>query len=323
MPRQARVQTSTNVYHAILRGVNKQQIFEDEDDYRRFIDILRAQTVPEEDPVTGEAKPHCRIYACCLMGNHVHLLMQEVSETVGETMKRIASSYVCYYNHRYGRIGHIFQERFKSQSVFDWEYFVTLLRNIHQNPTKGHIVEDVDDYPWSCWQEYTDKADAPFCSTGTVLKRMPFLDLFYLPLSEGQEKDFIVIDVHHGRPIYTDKEVWQLLETLSDTTNATQFQALPRPQQKYYLHAAHEAGVGPRALARLTGVSYSIVQRATSGKVAYDNDTSSYVSEPALWDVLYATYLDDGKFEQYPEIKFDTGAHGLVRPTKWVGYSPL
>ena len=304
MPRKARVQTSTNVYHAILRGVNKQQIFEDEDDYRRFLDILRAQTVPEVNLATGEAKPHCRLYAYCLMGNHVHLLMQEVSETVGETMKRIASSYVYYYNHRYGRIGHLFQERFKSQPVNDWDYFVTLLRYIHQNPTKGLIVEDVEDYPWSSWLEYTGKADAPFCSTGTVLKRMPFTDLLqlvYLPLSEDQEKDFIDVDVHHGHPVYTDKEVWQLLETLSGTTNATQFQALPRPQQKHYLYAAHEAGVGPRTLSRLTGVPYSIVQRATSGKAANDNDTSSCVSEPDPWDALYETYLDDGEFEQYPE----------------------
>ena len=56
MPRKARVQASTNVYHAILRGVNKQQTFEDEDDYIRFLDILRAQTVSKEDPATGEAK---------------------------------------------------------------------------------------------------------------------------------------------------------------------------------------------------------------------------------------------------------------------------
>ena len=56
MPRKARVQTSTNVYHAILRGINKQQIFEDADNNIRFLDILRAQTVPEVGPATGEAK---------------------------------------------------------------------------------------------------------------------------------------------------------------------------------------------------------------------------------------------------------------------------
>ncbi len=303
MPRKARVQTSTGVYHAILRGVNKQQIFEDDEDYTRFLDILQLQTTPEVNPTTGVAKPHCRIYAYCLMGNHVHLLMQEVGETFSETMKRIASSYVYHYNHKYGRIGHLFQERFKSQPVNDWEYFVTLLRYIHQNPTKGHIVDEVDEYPWSSWKEYEGVAESPFCSINTVIKRIPFTDLLQLvclPLTEEQEKDFIDVDTGPTHTTYTDKEVWQLLESLSGTTNATQFQALPRPEQKHYLYEAHEAGVGPRTLSRLTGVPYSIVQRATSGKTV-NKDPSAIVSEPDPWDELYETYLDEGDFEQYPE----------------------
>ena len=58
-------------------------------------------------------------------------------------MKRISSSYVYYYNHKYGRIGHLFQERFKSQPVDEWPYFVTLLRYIHQNPLKARLVSDI------------------------------------------------------------------------------------------------------------------------------------------------------------------------------------
>ena len=158
-------------------------------------------------------------------------------------MRTTTSASLTSCEHRYGRIGHLFQERFKSQPVNDWYYFVTLLRYIHQNPTKGHIVEDVEDYPWSSWLEYTGKADAAFCSTGTVLKRMPFTDLL------------------------------QLVNLLGH----------------------------PRTLSRLTGVPYSIVQRATSGKAANDNDISSCVSEPDPWDALYETFLDDGELEQYPE----------------------
>ena len=55
------------------------------------------------------------------MGNHVHLLIKEGSEAIGDTMKRIASSYVYYYNHKYDRVGHLFQERFKSQPVNDFK----------------------------------------------------------------------------------------------------------------------------------------------------------------------------------------------------------
>ena len=83
------------------------------------------------------------------MGNHFHLLIREQEEKVGETIKRIASSYVYYYNRKYGRDGHLFKERFKSEPVNDMEYFTILLRYIHQNPVKAGVVEKVKDYEYS------------------------------------------------------------------------------------------------------------------------------------------------------------------------------
>jgi REP element-mobilizing transposase RayT len=74
------------------------------------------------------------------------MLIREREEPVGDTIKRIASSYVYYYNRKYGRDGHLFKERFKSEPVNDIEYFTTLLRYIHQNPVKAGIVTEVKDY---------------------------------------------------------------------------------------------------------------------------------------------------------------------------------
>ena len=101
MPRQARTISATSIYHAILRGVNKQQVFEDEEDYIHFLNILRRQTQPDVDAQGQTFQPRCHVYAYCLMGNHVHLLLKEGSETIGDIMTRIASSYVYYYNHKY------------------------------------------------------------------------------------------------------------------------------------------------------------------------------------------------------------------------------
>ena len=83
MARTARERTSTNVYHAVLRGVNKQQIFECSEDYRRFLSILRQQTIGEPETILNPQPAHCVLYAYCLMGNHVHLLIQEKGETIG------------------------------------------------------------------------------------------------------------------------------------------------------------------------------------------------------------------------------------------------
>ena len=107
------------------------------------------------------------------------MLIREREESVGEIIKRIASSYVFYYNHKYGRDGHLFKERFKSEPVNDMEYFTVLLRYIHQNPVKAGIVEQVKDYEYSSWGEYEGSVDPAFkiCDTNTVLNRIPFEDL--------------------------------------------------------------------------------------------------------------------------------------------------
>ena len=234
------------------------------------------------------------------MGNHVHLLLKEGSETIGDIMKRIASSYVYYYNHKYDRVGHLFQERFKSQPVNDFSYFTTLLRYIHQNPLKAMLVDSIDEYEWSSWQEYNGTAHQGFCSTQVVLGRIPFADLKALvetPLAEEDANQFIDVDVRPTKSTYSDEEIWQLLSALSGASNATQFQALPRPQQKLHLFAAHEEGIGPRTLSRLTGVPYSIVQRATSDAVRY----GSMVCESLPGDEDYQTYIDDSEYEKYPE----------------------
>lgn len=300
MPRQARTTSATSVYHAILRGVNKQQVFEDEDDYKRFLNVLLRQTQPDVDAMGQAIPPRCHVYAYCLMGNHVHLLLKEGSETIGDIMKRIASSYVYHYNHKYDRVGHLFQERFKSQPVNDLTYFITHLRYIHQNPLKAMLVDIIDDYEWSSWREYKGTAHQGFCSTQVVLDRIPFADLIALvetPLAEEDASQFIDVDVRPTKSTYTDEEIWQFLSALCGASNATQFQALPRPEQKQHLFAAHEEGIGPRTLSRLTGVPYSIVQRATSDTIRYGNIVCDSIPE----DEEYDTYLDDSEYEKCPE----------------------
>lgn len=338
MARQARDRSQLKVYHAILRGVNKQQIFECTEDYEHFIRILQRQcglpveTRPskikkgnsylaclengsEDMPFELESEEapsrHCYLYAWCLMGNHVHLLLKESDEEIGEVMKRISSSYVYYYNHKYDRVGHLFQERFKSQPVEDWEYFVTLLRYIHQNPLKPHLVNDLKDYRWSSWNEYLGTADVIFTSVEPVLSRISLTelnDLIVNPLSEVEEEGLIDVEVRPHKSGYSDDDVWQLLKKYSGTSNASEFQRLPRPLQKHYLYMLHEEGIGPRILSRLTGVTYSVVQKATSAsneKFIQEQylklHSSSMVCDSNEDDDEWMSYFSPDEFERYPE----------------------
>lgn len=84
MARIARRKSGTNIYHIMIRGINQQNKFEDEEDNRRFIQILARYRKDIE----------FEIYAYCLMGNHIHLLIKEGNEELANTMKRIGVSYV-------------------------------------------------------------------------------------------------------------------------------------------------------------------------------------------------------------------------------------
>ena len=103
MPRQSRKNSGTGIYHVMLRGINRQNIFEDSDDYFKFIKLLHHATHPTDERGLP-LPPTCLIYAYCLMPNHVHLLIRETQENIGSVMKPIAVSYAIYYNKRYQRI---------------------------------------------------------------------------------------------------------------------------------------------------------------------------------------------------------------------------
>ena len=106
MPRQERLHSATGIYHVMLRGINKQDIFEDDEDYIQFLKILNGLVVRHDDD--GHVLPaHCTFYAYCLMTNHIHLLMREHDEQIGESVKRIGVAYARYYNRKYERNGHI------------------------------------------------------------------------------------------------------------------------------------------------------------------------------------------------------------------------
>ena len=92
MPRQSRKVSGTGIHHVMMRGINHQTIFEAPEDYYQFIATLDRMRFRYDDEGTPSGS-NCTYYAYCLMSNHFHLLIREREESVGETIKRIASSY--------------------------------------------------------------------------------------------------------------------------------------------------------------------------------------------------------------------------------------
>ena len=262
MPRQARQASGTGIYHVMMRGINHQNIFEEQEDYYQFLNTLDLMAQSYESDGTFAGRNYI-LYAYCLMSNHIHLLIREREDTIGMAIKRVASSYVYYYNHKYSRDGHLFRERYKSEPVNDMAYFVTLLRYIHQNPVKAGIVNKVNDYEFSSWHEYEDKNSTlfPLCDTHTVLNRIPLNELSELvnePISD-EVACLDIEDASKGRP--SDDQVMMLIKEKTGATNISAFQQLPDEIRRSVLIELKGKRASLRQLERLTGIGKSMIYR--------------------------------------------------------------
>lgn len=261
MPRQAREQSGTGIYHVILRGINRQDIFENDEDYWMFINVLAGLTSRPSEDLASTNYP-CHIYAYCLMPNHIHILIREKDWKLGEIMKSIASSYVFYFNKKYGRVGHLFQNKFKSEPCNDMQYFFTLFRYINQNPVKAGLVSDAGAYRYSSWgNDYLGHIKLHVCSIQHVLRRTTFDNLqglVNLPLPNSTN----CIDMDEDRVNIADEVVRNRLLKMSGTTDITTFQTLEKDLQKQIIAMVmRELRVGPRQMSRVSGLSYSVIQR--------------------------------------------------------------
>lgn len=143
MPRYARELSSKQTYHVMLRGNNREKIFIDEEDKQRMVDTLREKKEQEE----------FYLIAYCVMDNHIHIIVKEGKASLARIVKRVGTSYAYYFNKKYRRIGHVFQDRFRSENIEDDSYLLSAIRYVHQNPLKPGIGT-IEGYKWSSYGEY-------------------------------------------------------------------------------------------------------------------------------------------------------------------------
>ncbi len=128
----------------MLRGNDGQPIFFTDKDRYRMCLLLQE----------GVERFGHAIHAFCFMTNHIHLAVQVRDVTISDIMHNLASRYTRYINKKYGRLGHLFQGRFKSIIVDDAKYFNELIRYIHLNPVRANLAEMPEKYLWSSHRAY-------------------------------------------------------------------------------------------------------------------------------------------------------------------------
>ena len=147
MARKPRLHVPGGVYHVMLRGNGGQTIFLSEKDRSVFYRLV------EE----GIKRFGHRVHGFCLMGNHVHLLIQVADVPLSQVMQNLSFRYTGWINRRHRRTGHLFQGRFKSILVQNDAYLMQLSCYIHRNPLRAGLVDRLADYRWSSYRSYAYK----------------------------------------------------------------------------------------------------------------------------------------------------------------------
>ena len=196
MSRKARQISITKIYHVILRGNDKQDIFYEDQDYIKFLKIIQ----------TIQKKYSYEIYEYCLMTNHVHLIIYDDKNVLSKIMQSLSISYSLYFSKKYEKNGHLFQNRFLSKTVESQNYLYRLCRYIHQNPLKAKIAK-TEEYKWSSYHEFISKAK--------IINPKPILSMFGQTKKESLE-NFIIYH-HHNESHINDEFEYELVCKLTDT----------------------------------------------------------------------------------------------------------
>ena len=149
---------SDSYYHIYNRGNAKQDIFVEPEDYRFFLLRLVQNIFPEkfEDHRTPPLPQNSfSLISYCLMPNHFHFLLRQNKDTSpSKLLSRISTSYSKYFNKKYDRVGHLFQDQFKQILIENNEYLLWLSAYINQNPKTANMVKSAEDYPWSSYLSF-------------------------------------------------------------------------------------------------------------------------------------------------------------------------
>jgi len=251
LPRYSREKSESGIFHVMFRGINRQTIFEDDEDRERFLEtILHFKAISKYE-----------LYGYCLMSNHVHLLIKEIEDEISTSIKRISSSYVYWYNWKYGRCGHLFQERYKSEIVENDDYFITCLRYIHQNPVKAGLVKSVYEYKWSSYNEYIRNpviTDTDFAlhmySTNKEEAIVLFID------NTKEQKEDKCLDYYEKNRL-SDNEVKEYFME-NNFQSSSELQHMERVKRDEIIRKLKSIeGVTIRQLSRITGISKSVIDR--------------------------------------------------------------
>jgi len=237
----------------MMRGNEKRELFLCDQDRIQFIDTLRSK----------KGEDRFSLYAYCLMSNHIHLVLKEESDSLSNIMKRINISYALYFNTKYERVGHLFQDRYLSEPIESEDYLLAVIRYVHNNPVKAGIVKLPERYRWSSYREYLG-AQRGLVDCEEILEifskdRKRAVQLFKEFSCVSDNRSFLDMEQEQDSSVNIDRIIQHYLHSLGLSLEEIKKDKAKRDKLISDLKFGTRASV--RQIAQALGVDRNIVQR--------------------------------------------------------------
>ncbi len=146
-----RIFSSLGINHIVLKGINGQPIFLDDEDKKFFLNLLNSKLSSQK----------FILISYCLMTNHVHLLLKEFTlADSSNLMRNFISYYSSWFNSKHNRTSSLFKQKFYNECIESENQLLNTIKYIHENPVKAGIVKFASNYPWSSFNDYLTSNNA-------------------------------------------------------------------------------------------------------------------------------------------------------------------
>lgn len=250
MPHAARRKSETGFYHVVAKGAGGQVIFENAANRRYCLEEF-------ENAIDAHKVD---VHAYCLMSNHIHILLQDNGDCLGEFMKQLCQSYAMYFKLVTGRVGNVFQKPYWSEAVGSDEYFLSALRYIHANPEPAGICEAAE-YEWSSYRSYLGTRS--FVETSLALDLLGSEEA-YVAFNASGSKLALPFPGSKLRSHLSPDETWRVAEEILGHETLEGLRRMPVRERNLHLQTLADAGFTEREIARLSGLGKTAIHLALS-----------------------------------------------------------
>ena len=252
-----RITGRSGYIHIIKRGINHQDIFIEEEDYRYFLNTIRElKTEMDFD-----------IVAYCLMSNHVHLLIHDENLQFSKMIQRLMTRYAMHFNRKYKRTGPLCEGRYTGRTIENERYLLTAVRYIHNNPISAGISLP-EDYKWCSYREYIGgvQPNNIICDTKIIIGLFSSIDYFIefhrSNLDAGDYKQIREIESLEGKKEISDSEIRALIKNITGFDAPYILQTLSQKDRDRVVKRLKKLHIPYSQLVRVTGLSLGIILRA-------------------------------------------------------------